>query len=578
MDRTSQPTVDDPNSQPAAPVQKRLGPPPPPPPRAPVAAWNETTQVEGLPEVTSKVTWEPVEKGQTIAGLTLTEQCIGQSGSPVWTVWKAQDANGSLAVIYALNSDIYDKEHHRFVQGAKTMLRITRNGTISGVLKCYGLSRDRRALIAQYLSVGRATDVSALRWTTQRSITFLQSVCGILETLHQQGITHSCLRPGNILLDDDFSPILTEVGFLNIAKSLKGDQDNTHGYGAYAAPEIVSDSPPTVKSDIYSLGKILLFLLSNEHPKTTLEATPLLTEYKKYPEGLVRIARRCTMVNPELRYQSVAELASDLSQYTQVDTVGMALRTSLEQKPVLETKEIKDTSASLEIENTDAAFGMNDKIRYMTVAAGVLGVAIVMGLAFVLPITTLMHKTLLGCASVFAALCTLALPASPRYRRYGFVAVGTAAGLFFYQLDPIAITAIAGAKSRLDSSNPQLQSAAVRYLTTQGFRDFSNKNLKGADLSGADLNFVNFQRTDLTKANLSKAMVQGTVLDGATITEANLSDVVAVDWNIDTMKGFEQARCNSNTMMPVGWNCRNNSPARLVNKAQRNRNEKEESN
>jgi hypothetical protein len=567
MDQNSHPIPS--RKVPAAPDTKKAGPPPPPPPRVPSAAWGETTQVEGLPEVTSKVTWEAVHAGQVIAGLTLKEQLVGSSGSPVWTVWKAQDANGITAAVYALDPEINDKQHHRFVHGAKSMLRITKSGTVPGVLKCFGLSRDRRALIAQYLSVGRATDISALGWSLQRSITFFQQVCTTLDAVHQLGQVHGCLRPGNILLDDDFNPVLTEIGFLDIAKSLKGDQDNTHGYGAYAAPEVTAGTDPNVRSDIYSLGRILLFLLNNEHPKSTAESVPTLADYQRFPEGLVRIARRCTLVHSELRYQSIAELIKDLSQYHQADTVGVALRAVADAKPASTAREVKDTDTSATAEMAEeAAFGMSDTAKIAVVAAGLTGIALTMALAYFLPANTVVHLVLSAAASLSAAVCALALPASPRHRRFGFIAVTLAAGLLVFHLSPVTWVATAGAKRRLGASDVKARADALRFLTAQGHRDFSNRDFRGADLSGADLNFANLQNTDLTNANLTRSMVQGIKLTKATITGANLSDVVTVDWDVSTMRGFEHSRCSNGTLLPVGWRCINSKPVHKAIEAQ----------
>lgn len=527
--------------------------------------------MEGLPEVTSKVSWEPLVSGQVIAGLTLLEQRVGQSGSPVWSVWTAEDANGVHVVLYALNPDINDKVHHRFVQGAKSMLRLTKSGDAPGVLRCYGLSRDRRALIAQSLSVGRATDISALRWSVQRSVEFFRAVCAVIESLHRHDIRHGCLRPGNILLDDDFNPILTEIGFLDIDKSLDGDSHNTHGYGAYAAPEITAGALPSVRSDIFSLGKILLFLLANDHPKSPPEAVPVLSDYKQFPEGLVRIARRCTVVNPDMRYATVKELVDDLARYDSPDHVGMALRIPTELKPTQETREMKDAqAAATEEEEAKPAFGMSARMRYAVIGSGILGIAISMLLAFFLAPHAALHHALLAIASISAALCTLSLPANPRHRHFSFIVVGIAFGLLVYRFNPIAIVATAGATRHLRASSVDARSASVRFLTSQGRRNFSNVDLRGADLSGADLNFSNFNGADLTNANLTRAMVQGIQLKQTSLAGANLTDVIAVDWDVAAIDGFEKTHCTNGTMLPIGWVCVDDHPEYQSSNLQRN--------
>jgi serine/threonine protein kinase len=98
----------------------------------------------------------------------------------------------------------------------------------------------------------------------------VQRVAEAVEYAHRHGIIHRDLKPGNILLDADGQPKVSDFGLAKIV------HDDSHltltgqvlGTPAYMPPEQAAGKSPEVgpAADIYSLGAILYCLLTGRPP------------------------------------------------------------------------------------------------------------------------------------------------------------------------------------------------------------------------------------------------------------------------------------------------------------------------
>ncbi|XP_044361994.1 cysteine-rich receptor-like protein kinase 27 [Triticum aestivum] len=100
-----------------------------------------------------------------------------------------------------------------------------------------------------------------LQWTTHYQI--IKGICEGVHYLHQQRIIHMDLKPQNVLLDDNMTPRIADFG---LSRHLSGSQsraitDHKLGTMGYMAPEFLISGEITFKTDIYSLGVIVMEIL-----------------------------------------------------------------------------------------------------------------------------------------------------------------------------------------------------------------------------------------------------------------------------------------------------------------------------
>lgn len=173
-------------------------------------------------------------------------------------------------------------------------------------------------------------------------------VCAAVEHAHAELVIHRDIKPSNILVQPDGTPKLLDFG---IAKILTDDQERTLVAGftpSFASPEQMAGSPLTTASDIYSLGAVLYFLLTEtlvfeeisstteaklDHIRhTTVDRPSIRVNRDKVPiavtPDLDAITLKALALEPERRFASVSALRADIKNYQQRKPVTAQLDSS----------------------------------------------------------------------------------------------------------------------------------------------------------------------------------------------------------------------------------------------------------
>jgi len=156
----------------------------------------------------------------------------------------------------------------------------------------------------------------------------VEQIAGALDYAHAQGVVHQDIKPENIMLSDGWQH--AKVSDFGIAerrdpRSPGGPRREVGGTPAYMAPEHLSGERTDARSDLFSLGVVLFWLLSGKLPwEETGDVRRLLAERQRVPQPtlqprdpftpsiLLDIVQTLLAPAPQDRYQRGAELIDDL--------------------------------------------------------------------------------------------------------------------------------------------------------------------------------------------------------------------------------------------------------------------------
>ncbi|MFG0329101.1 MAG: serine/threonine-protein kinase [Phycisphaerales bacterium] len=180
------------------------------------------------------------------------------------------------------------------------------------------------------------------RLSVRQSVALMSKIARGVHAAHMAGLVHCDLKPQNILLTSKGEPRVADFG---IAVRLDGDRESgaddqpAQGNLAFISPEQFrgEEGALNVPSDLYALGGILYWLLSNRLPngssadeirrthdlETGRREPPAPSVHRGEVDGdLDAICRRAMARRPVDRYGSAAEFANDLDAWLRREPIA----------------------------------------------------------------------------------------------------------------------------------------------------------------------------------------------------------------------------------------------------------------
>ena len=167
--------------------------------------------------------------------------------------------------------------------------------------------------------------------SVRQAAELIAKVARTVHYAHEHGILHRDIKPGNILLDANGEPHLSDFGLARLVEhgsTLTGTLE-VMGTPCYMAPEqaVGNNAALCRGTDVYGLGAVLYELLTGNPPfsgSTTYETIHLLLDSeprqprllnRKIDRDLSAVCLKCLEKNPRYRYSSALELAEDLERW-----------------------------------------------------------------------------------------------------------------------------------------------------------------------------------------------------------------------------------------------------------------------
>ncbi|KAJ2711306.1 ATP binding [Coemansia sp. Cherry 401B] len=150
------------------------------------------------------------------------------------------------------------------------------------VVKYLGTDMDDTNLyiFLEYVSGGSVSSALASYGMFPESLvrTYTAQIIEGLVYLHGQGIIHRDIKGGNVLIDQDGSVKISDFGIskrvdevVAAAATKATRRASLQGSVFWMAPEVVKDTHYTVKGDVWSLGCLVIEMLTGNHPFPDLD-------------------------------------------------------------------------------------------------------------------------------------------------------------------------------------------------------------------------------------------------------------------------------------------------------------------
>ncbi|MFW0783699.1 Stk1 family PASTA domain-containing Ser/Thr kinase [Gordonia sp. CPCC 206044] len=161
----------------------------------------------------------------------------------------------------------------------------------------------------------------------RQAMTWMADVAAAMDFSHRNGIVHRDMKPANVMIDKSGAVKVMDFGIARAMSDSTSTMTQTSavmGTAQYLSPEQARGIKVDPRSDIYSMGCVLFELLTGEPPFTGDSPVAVAHQHvhedppwpssirPEIPRELDSVVLKAMSKNPANRYQSAADLRSDL--------------------------------------------------------------------------------------------------------------------------------------------------------------------------------------------------------------------------------------------------------------------------
>ena len=226
------------------------------------------------------------------------------------TVYLATDTelNRDVAIKVLNSPDITSDLHERIIREAQIIARLEHPGIVP--VHDVGMLTDGRVFYAMKYVRGKRLDEYAAETDLLRDrLRKFQAACDAVAFAHAHGVIHRDLKPQNIMIGSFGEVLVLDWGVAKIREGPSESVGTVIGTRHYMSPEQARGEIDHLdeRSDIYSLGAILLFLLTDQ-PKVTKAA--------------YAICSKAMASAKDIRYATASELSEDVGRLLDAEPVS----------------------------------------------------------------------------------------------------------------------------------------------------------------------------------------------------------------------------------------------------------------
>lgn len=259
--------------------------------------------------------------GASIDGYKI-QSLLGRGG--MGAVYKAQKNGADYALKLMLNYRS-ELDYKRFEREAQAVAAVDLHPNIARIHH-FGRCAGNAYMVFDYIEGGSLEDYlkDHPKVPVYKALRIAMGIADALSHIHSKGIIHRDLKPGNILLDDEGRPLLTDFGLVKQFQVETLTKTNeTVGTPKYMAPEQMMGKGVSAATDIWALGVLLFETLTQSLPFEGESAVEIGHQVvynppikprllrNDLPESVEQLILICLTKDPKQRYQKAANFKSE---------------------------------------------------------------------------------------------------------------------------------------------------------------------------------------------------------------------------------------------------------------------------